>query len=93
MWIRIPNRTSLEVLSGDRAKDKEGFFPWRDRLEMHLDTVWTGLGEVFDKNRDAKTPLTSEESDALAAKHGDKPHDTEDEDWEMKSVGGTSTRC
>ena len=87
MRIRIPDRTNLEVLSGDRAKDKEGFIAWRDRLEMHLDTVWPGLGEVLEKIRDAKAPLTSEQFDSLVPTHGDKPHDSEDEDWEMKSVG------
>ena len=35
--VRIPERTNLEVFAGDRAKDKEGFVAWRDRLEMHLD--------------------------------------------------------
>ena len=47
MRIRIPDRTNFEVLSGDQAKDKEGFIAWRDRLEMHLDTVWPRLREVF----------------------------------------------
>ena len=40
--IRIPDHTNPEVFAGDRGKDKEGFVAWRDRLAMHLDTVWPG---------------------------------------------------
>ena len=40
--IRIPERANLEIFAGDKAEDKEGFIAWRDRLEMHLDTVWPG---------------------------------------------------
>ena len=85
--VRIPERTNLEVFAGDRAKDKDGFVAWRDRLEMHLDPVWPGLAEVFEKIRDAKEPLTPHAFSALVSEYGDKPHDTEEEDWEMKSVG------
>ena len=85
--VRIPERTNLEVFSGDRAKDTEGVVAWRDCLAMHLDTVWLGLAEVFEKIRDAKEPLNSEQFDRLVSTHGDNPHDTEDEGWEMKSVG------
>ena len=87
MRVRIPERTNLETFAGDRGKDKEGFRAWRDRLELHLDTVWPGLAEVFEKIRDAKEPLSPRQFSALVSEYGDKPHDTEDEDWEMRSVG------
>ena len=32
-------------------------------------------------------PRSSEQFDSLVSTHGDKPHDTEDEGWEMESVG------
>ena len=85
--VRLPERTNLEVFAGDRAKDKEGFVAWRDRLEMHLDSVWPGLADVFEKIRDAKEPLTPSAFSRLVSEYGDKPHDTEEEDWEMKRVG------
>ena len=87
MQVRIPERAHFETFAGDRGKDKEGFVAWRDRLELHLDTVWPGLAEVFEKIRDAKEPLTTTQFTALVPEYGDKPHDTEDEDWEMRSVG------
>ena len=87
MRVRIPGDTNLEVFAGDRAKDKEGIVAWRDRLAMHLHAVWPGLADLFEKIRDAKEPLDSEQSDRLWSAQGEKPHDTEDEDWEMKSVG------
>ena len=54
---------------------------------MHLDTVWPGHADVFEKIRDAKAPLTSEQFDSIVSVHGDKLHDTEDEDWETELVG------
>jgi hypothetical protein len=85
--VRLPERTNLEVFAGDRAKDKEGFVAWRDRLEMHLDSVWPGLADVFEKIRVGKEPLDTRAFSALVSEYGDKPHDTEEEDWEMNSVG------
>ena len=87
MRVRIPERTNLESFAGDRGKDKEGFVAWRDRFELHLDTVWPGLAEVFEKIRDAKEPLTTIQFTALVSEYGDKPHNTEDEHWETRSVG------
>ena len=87
MRVRIPEHTNLETFAGDRGKDKDGFVAWQDRLELHLDTVWPGLAQVFEKIRDAKEPLNSEQFTKLVSEYGDKPHDTEEEDWEMRSVG------
>ena len=72
MRIRVPEHTNLEVSAGDRTKDKEGF-AWRDRLEIHLDAVWPGLADVFEKIRDEKEPLTSEQFGRLVSALGDKP--------------------
>ena len=80
-------RANLNIFAGDKAKDKEGFVAWRVRLEMHLDTVWPALAEVFEKIRDAKEPLSSDDFSRLVSEYGAEPHDTEGEDWEMKSVG------
>ena len=46
-----------------------------------------GLAEVFEKIRDSKEPISSEDVSRLVSEYGDKPHDTEDEDLEMKIVG------
>lgn len=85
--IRIPERANPEVFAGDKAKDKEGFVEWHDRLEMHLDTLWPGLAEVFDKIRDATGTLGAEDFTRLVSVYCDKPHDMKEEDWEMRSVG------
>ena len=45
------------------------------------------LAEVSEKIRDAKEPLSSGQFTALVSEYGGKPHDTEDEDWGMTSVG------
>ena len=65
--ICVPERTNPEVFACDRAKDKKGFVAWRDRVEMHLDTVWPGLADVFENIRDEKELLTSEQFDRLVA--------------------------
>ena len=85
--VKIPERAGLEIFAGETEKDKEGFIAWRDKLELHLDTVWPGLGDVFEKIRDAKEPIDELEFNRLVGLYGDMPHDTEPEDWTMKPVG------
>ena len=79
--IRVSARTNLEVVAGDRNKEKVGFVSRRDRLEMHLDTVWPGLADVLEKKCDEKELLVFGQFDRLVSTHGYKLHDTEDVDW------------
>ena len=41
---------------------------------------------MFEKIRDIKEPISTEEFDELVAAHGDQPHDHDPEDWRMKTV-------
>ena len=46
-----------------------------------------GLRKVFEKIRDAKELLNPRDFSTLVSEYGDKPHNTQEEDLEMKSVG------
>ena len=51
-----------------------------------------GFDRVFEKIRDGKEPLSSEEFSKLVSEYGHKPHDTEEEDCEMKNLGRHSNK-
>ena len=66
--VRIPDQAKLGILAGDKATDQEGFIAWREKLEAHLDAIWPGLAEVFEKIRDEKVQITESKFTHLVLK-------------------------
>ena len=86
--VRIPDdgKLNLNHFSG-KDGDKVGFVSWRYAIELHLDAVWPGVSDVFEKVRDMEVEVRESEFDHLVDAHCVKPHGCVHEEWSMTYVG------